>query len=68
MNTKNNLPIISSDDGFYKYLQEINKIPSLSQEEEFLLAKSYLVHNDLDAAHTLVKSHFKASCQDCYFL
>jgi len=54
-----NLPIVSSESGFYRYLQEINKIPSLSQEEEFLLAKSYLEHQDLDAAHTLVKSHLK---------
>ena len=57
--TKSNLPVVSSDNGFYRYLQEINNIPSLTQEEEFLLAKSYLEHQDLDAAHTLVKSHLK---------
>ena len=54
-----NLPVVSSDSGFYRYLQEINNIPSLTQEEEFLLAKSYLEHQDLDAAHALVKSHLK---------
>ena len=57
--SKNNLPAISGDNGFYRYLQEINNIPSLTQEEEFLLAKSYLEHQDLDAAHALVKSHLK---------
>ena len=52
-------PVISAETGFYQYLQKINKVPSLSQEEEFLLAKSYLEHNDLDAAHRLVTSHLK---------
>jgi RNA polymerase sigma-32 factor len=54
-----NLPIISSGSGFNKYLQEINNIPSLSKEEEFLLAKNYLENNDLEAAHKLVSSHLK---------
>jgi RNA polymerase sigma-32 factor len=40
-------------------LQEINKIPSLSQEEEFSLAKAYLEQNDLEAAQKLVSSHLK---------
>ena len=31
-----NLPVISSSSGFNKYLQEINNIPSLTKEEEFL--------------------------------
>lgn len=55
-----NLPVISSSsDGFSRYLQEINNIPSLSKEEEFLLAKNYLENNDLNAAHKLVSSHLK---------
>ena len=53
------LPVISTDSGFHRYLREINNIPSLTKEEEFLLAKNYLEQNDLEAAHKLVKSHLK---------
>lgn len=53
------LSSISTGSGFSKYLRDINKIPSLTKEEEFMLAKSYLEEHDLDAAHELVKSHLK---------
>ena len=53
------LPAISAGSGFSKYLSEINNIPSLTKEEEFMLAKAYLEEHDLDAAHKLVKSHLK---------
>jgi RNA polymerase sigma-32 factor len=54
-----NLPTISVDAGFSKYLREINNIPSLTQEEEFMLAKAYLEEHDLEAAQRLVTSHLK---------
>lgn len=47
------------ESGFYKYLQKINKIPSLDKEEEFLLAKAYLENHDVSAAQKLVTSHLK---------
>lgn len=53
------LPTVSVESGFSKYLSEINNIPSLTKEEEFMLAKAYLEKHDLDAAHKLVKSHLK---------
>merc|ERR1739845_265904 len=53
------LPAISAGSGFSKYLCKINNIPSLTKEEEFMLAKAYLAKHDLDAAHNLVKSHLK---------
>lgn len=59
MTNKISVPVISAVSGFYQYLQKINKVPSLSQEEEFLLAKSYLEPNDLEAAHKLATSHLK---------
>lgn len=54
-----NLPALSSEAGFHKYLRQINAIPSLTKEEEFMLAKNYLEQNDLEAAHKLVASHLK---------
>ncbi len=54
-----NLSLKSIDNGFSAYLKEINKIPSLTLEEEFLYAKNYLEKQDLEAAHKLVTSHLK---------
>ena len=58
--THSSLPTsLSQEGGLYKYLQEVNKLPSLSHEEEYMLAKSYLENQDLSAAHKLVTSHLK---------
>lgn len=53
------ITLINNESGYYKYLQEINKIPSLSQEEELNLARDYLAHSNIAAAQKLVSSHLK---------
>ena len=60
MKNDTKLPIILvEDNNLNKYLRQINKIESLSPEEEYMLAKNYLEKNDLNAAHKLVMSHLK---------
>ena len=59
MSQKINLPVVSGDAGLYNYLKEVNQFQSLTQEEEFMLAKAYLEHHDIAAAHKLVTSHLK---------
>jgi RNA polymerase sigma-32 factor len=47
---QSNVPILSSEDGLNRYLQEIRKYPMLDPDEEFMLAKRYKEHADPDAA------------------
>jgi RNA polymerase sigma-32 factor len=42
-----------------RYLQEIRKFPMLSAEYEFMLAKRWREHGDVEAAHKLVTSHLR---------
>lgn len=56
----NFLPALSdSHTGFLSYLRDINDIPSLEKDEEYILAKRYSEDQDLIAAQKLVKSHLK---------
>jgi RNA polymerase sigma-32 factor len=55
----NDLPNLAYENSLQRYLAEINKIPSLSQEEEFMLAKAFLEESDKNAANKLVTSHLK---------
>jgi RNA polymerase sigma-32 factor len=52
-------PTISSEGGLARYLQEIRRFPMLSHEEEYMLARSWREHGDIDAAHKLVTSHLR---------
>lgn len=45
--------------GLHSYLQAINSIPSLSEDEEYVLAKSLTENQDIVAAQKLVESHLK---------
>lgn len=56
----NFLPALSNGhSGFLNYLNAVNKIPSLSQEEEYSLAKKFSEEQDVFAAQKLVESHLK---------
>jgi RNA polymerase sigma-32 factor len=54
-----NLPTITSENGLSRYMQEIRKFPMLEPNQEYMLAKRYLEHDDRDAAHQLVTSHLR---------
>ena len=59
MSTYARLPAPSPEQGLSRYLQEIRKFPMLEPEEEYMLAKSWQEHGDLEAAHRLVTSHLR---------
>src|SRR5271170_5011163 len=54
-----NLPALKGDGNLAVYLREIRKFPLLEKNEEYMLAKSWKEHGDLDAAHKLVTSHLR---------
>ncbi len=59
MATTPKLPVLGSEGNLGRYLQDIRKFPMLEQEQEFMLAKSWREHGDVDAAHQLVTSHLR---------
>lgn len=54
-----NLPSISADTGLSRYLDEIRRFPMLQPQEEYMLARSWVEHEDKPAAHKLVTSHLR---------
>ena len=54
-----NLPVLSSEGGLSRYLQEIRKFPMLEADEEYMLAKRYKEHGDPGAAQKLIPSHLR---------
>jgi RNA polymerase sigma-32 factor len=53
------LPSVSAEGGLSRYLQEIRKFPLLEPEEEYMLAKRWREHGDVEAAHRMVTSHLR---------
>ena len=53
------LPILKGEGNLAMYLREIRKFPLLDPNEEYMLAKSWKEHGDLDAAHKMVTSHLR---------
>nr|WP_321508628.1 RNA polymerase sigma factor RpoH [uncultured Celeribacter sp.] len=58
-----NLPAPSPEQGLNRYLQEIRKFPMLEPEEEYMLAKRWVDHEDSSAAHKLVTSHLRLAAK-----
>jgi len=57
------LPAPSPEQGLNRYLQEIRKFPLLEPEEEYMLAKAWVDHEDTEAAHRLVTSHLRLAAK-----
>ena len=63
MSTYTNLPAPSPEQGLNRYLQEIRKFPLLEPEEEYMLAKRWVDHQDAEAAHKMVTSHLRLAAK-----
>lgn len=63
MSNYTNLPAPSPEQGLNRYLQEIRKFPMLEPEEEYMLAKRWVDHEDAAAAHKLVTSHLRLAAK-----
>ncbi|NHF71668.1 RNA polymerase sigma factor RpoH [Paracoccus xiamenensis] len=57
------LPAPSPEQGLNRYLQEIRKFPLLEPEEEYMLAKAWVDHEDSEAAHKMVTSHLRLAAK-----
>ena len=63
MSTYANLPAPSPEQGLNRYMQEIRKFPLLEPEEEYMLAKRWVDHQDSPAAHKMVTSHLRLAAK-----
>jgi RNA polymerase sigma-32 factor len=53
------IPALGSEAGLNRYLAEIRKFPLLAPEQEYMLAKRWVEHEDPAAATKLVTSHLR---------
>ncbi len=58
-----NLPAPSPEQGLNRYMQEIRRFPMLEPDEEYMLAKRWVEHEDTEAAHKLVTSHLRLAAK-----
>jgi RNA polymerase sigma-32 factor len=63
MSSYTNLPAPSPEQGLNRYMQEIRKFPLLEPEEEYMLAKRWVDHQDTQAAHKMVTSHLRLAAK-----
>ncbi len=62
MNDTKTLPMISPKlpiGSFEAYIQNLNQVPYLTQEQEYDLSKRFKEKGELDAAHQLVLAHLR---------
>jgi len=57
--TISSVPTLSADGNLQRYLSEIRKFPMLAADEEYMLAKRWKEHGDVDAVHKMVTSHLR---------
>ena len=50
---------ISPEGNLQRYLNEIRSFPMLKVDEEYMLARSFKEHGDVQAAHKMVTSHLR---------
>ena len=53
------LPNLTAEGNLARYLNEIQKFPMLQANEEYMLARRWVEHEDTEAAHQLVTSHLR---------
>jgi RNA polymerase sigma-32 factor len=63
MSSYANLPAPSPEQGLNRYMQDIRKFPLLEPEEEYMLAKRWVDHQDTAAAHKMVTSHLRLAAK-----
>ncbi|MBE0412641.1 RNA polymerase sigma factor RpoH [Yoonia sp.] len=63
MSIERNLPAPTPEGGLNRYMQEIRKFPMLEPEEEYMLAKRWVDHEDTEAAHKMVTSHLRLAAK-----
>lgn len=63
MTNLKNLPAPSPEQGLNRYMQDIRKFPMLEPEQEYMLAKRWVDHEDTEAAHQMVTSHLRLAAK-----
>ena len=48
---------VTAQSGLTRYIEEIRRVPMLEPHEEYMLAKRWREHDDLEAVHKLVNRH-----------
>jgi RNA polymerase sigma-32 factor len=57
------IPSLSGEGNLSRYLTEIRKFPMLEPEQEYMLAKAWVDHEDTDAAGQMVNSHLRLAAK-----